>query len=101
MRVQAWNCSCPAFAFASFPADTSGEVGESEQEQYHISETRDVEESSYAIIGGLSRIESGTPMCKHLLACLLVEHCGLLSTSVQETDADAEQLAGWAGGWGG
>lgn len=43
-----------------------------------------------------------TPMCKHLLACLLVERCeGLFGGFVREREVGVEEWIGWEAGWGG
>ncbi|RMX78706.1 hypothetical protein D0868_16431 [Hortaea werneckii] len=49
--------------------------------------------------GGLT-LGQGMPVCKHLLACVLVEHSGMFSHCVQERSASREEMAGWAAGWG-
>jgi hypothetical protein len=40
-------------------------------------------------------------MCKHLLACILVERIEALKDYVEEKEASWEEIAGWAAGWGG
>ncbi|KAG8623420.1 hypothetical protein KVT40_008396 [Elsinoe batatas] len=51
--------------------------------------------------GGLLRGRE-VPMCKHLLACLLVERCGgLFGGFVKEREVGLEEWVGWAAGWGG
>ncbi|PSN67859.1 hypothetical protein BS50DRAFT_633527 [Corynespora cassiicola Philippines] len=103
VRLTAWNCSCPAFAFASFPAvhpeppapvynpddhETWGTVGKDEDGN---------EEWSF---GGISIGEGTPPVCKHLLACVLVERCaGLFGAFVEERNVDVLEAAGWAAGW--
>ncbi|RMZ67232.1 ubiquitin carboxyl-terminal hydrolase family [Pyrenophora seminiperda CCB06] len=103
VRLQAWNCSCPAFAFAAFPAtnneapvplcDAPNKVDESEL----IEEAKD---SSW-VFGGLGLCGDMPPVCKHLLACVLAERCnGLFGGFVKEQNVDVEVAAGWAAGWG-
>jgi len=44
----------------------------------------------------------GVPMCKHLLACVLVERCSVFGRyGVEEKEVTVEELAGWGAGWGG
>jgi hypothetical protein len=98
VRLQAWNCSCPAFAFAAFPAvhpeppipvyDPQG------------AETAATVEGAW-IFGGVSLGDATPPVCKHLLACVLVEKCkGLFGSFVEERVISVEEAAGWAAGWG-
>jgi len=50
--------------------------------------------------GGVTRGEK-VPMCKHLLACVLVERLEELRGCVDERVVSREEMAGWAAGWGG
>ena len=56
--------------------------------------------------GGGSRRDGGTrahaelPVCKHLLACVLAERCGVFAGMVQERTVSRAELAAWATGWG-
>ncbi|PPJ58623.1 hypothetical protein CBER1_03501 [Cercospora berteroae] len=87
VRLQAWNCSCPAFAFSAFPAASS--------------ETSDqpCTEQGQWLVGGLTLGED-IPICKHLLACVLIEHCSAFSHFVQEREVTVDEVAGWSAGWG-
>ena len=49
--------------------------------------------------GGLT-LGSDMPVCKHLLACVLVKYCSIFSSFVEERDVSIDELAGWAAGWG-
>lgn len=105
VRLEAWNCSCAAFAFSAFPGSTSGtfipELEDEEEEASPIA--RDVlldypealrsernvsrerpepggdgdQEWSFGGLStdGLPGGAEGVPCCKHLLACLLAERC--------------------------
>ncbi len=104
VRLQAWNCSCPAFAFAAFPAvhpepavpmynpsieynNAGGLSGDGAEDDWTF--------------GGVSLGENMPPMCKHLLACVLVEKCrSLFGGFVEERNVSVEEAAGWAAGWG-
>jgi len=107
VRLQAWNCSCPAFAFAAFPA-TNNNNNEASVPLYNppdeISRTsRSVEEAKDTawIFGGISLGDGMPPICKHLLACLLADKCtGLFGGLVEEKKVGIEEAAGWAAGWG-
>jgi hypothetical protein len=49
--------------------------------------------------GGLT-LGSDMPVCKHLLACVLIEHYTSFASFVNEREVSVEELAGWAAGWG-
>jgi hypothetical protein len=95
VRTHAWNCSCPAFAFASFPAfppaDTDG-AGEGEH----------IDDLAWKW-GGISLLQKDevAPICKHLLACILAERVPVLfGQSLQEQAVGREELAAWTAGFG-
>ena len=95
VRLGAWNCSCPAFVFAAFDgsigASADGKVDDGE-------ESGEKEEWRF---GGLLLDHQGTPVCKHLLACVLLEKCDGLAGFVEDRVVGKEEAAGWAAGWGG
>ncbi|KAK3701570.1 hypothetical protein LTR37_015424 [Vermiconidia calcicola] len=97
VRVDAWSCSCPAFAFSAFPAAaserTDDESDDITQQQTYRSNTETW------IFGGLT-LGSDMPICKHLLAGVLVERCSIFATFVEEREVSVEELAAWAAGWG-
>ena len=49
--------------------------------------------------GGLTRGD-GVPACKHLLACVIAEHCEGFKALVEEREVGVDEVAGWAAGWG-
>ncbi|MCJ1307216.1 hypothetical protein MMC25_000862 [Agyrium rufum] len=102
VRLQAWNCSCPAFTFSV--------VNLINEEQQRGRKAKGVSEGGQERtegkgegwrFGGLSRGEGAVPICKHLLACVLVERCALLRGCAEERTVSVEEAAGWAAGWGG
>ncbi|KAF7190301.1 hypothetical protein HII31_08632 [Pseudocercospora fuligena] len=90
VRLNAWSCSCPAFTFSAFPA-TSDDIAPQPERLATMNE-------EWAF-GGLT-LGSDMPVCKHLLACVLVEHCQMFSHFVEEKQIAIEEMAGWAAGWG-
>ncbi|KAF3000984.1 hypothetical protein E8E13_009440 [Curvularia kusanoi] len=136
VRLRAWNCTCPAFAFAAFPAlhpepplplyvapsvDTRPHPTATDEEDKYRDGGRDrvvaehPEPDTYAgahvdadaeppplcHFGGVTAGASMPPVCKHLLACVLAEHCpGLFGSCVEERRVGVESAAGWAAGWG-
>lgn len=102
VRLQAWNCTCPAFAFAAFgpqDEDTQVDLG-NDDENNDDDDGREgvrVEDT----FGGLALGKREVPVCKHLLACLLVEMGGSLGDFANQRVVGREEMAGWAAGWGG
>ncbi|KXL50310.1 hypothetical protein M433DRAFT_2137 [Acidomyces richmondensis BFW] len=94
VRLKAWSCSCPAFAFSAYPS-TIPARNAAEPNAINQSSAQDTNWS----FGGLTRGED-LPICKHLLACSLVEHGNAFTHLVEERQVSAEELAGWAAGWG-
>ncbi|KAF1917869.1 hypothetical protein BDU57DRAFT_514343 [Ampelomyces quisqualis] len=99
VRLRAWNCSCPAFAFAAFAAvhpEPAMPVHDG-----NASPAEDKTRDNACVFGGVSLGETVPPVCKHLLACVLVEKCGgLFGAFVEERVVGVEEAAGWAAGWG-
>ena len=98
VRLTAWSCSCPAFTFSAFPApnpnSNNNNTNTSTPTPPHAQPGR-----QDWCIGGLSAGEN-MPVCKHLLACVLVEHSSTFAHLVEERTITLEELAGWAAGWG-
>ncbi|KAE9372182.1 hypothetical protein N431DRAFT_483030 [Stipitochalara longipes BDJ] len=106
VRLQAWNCSCAAFAFSAFP----GGLGVSGMAAWNIN---DGEKSGIGKegegkdeeweFGGLSfngregEGGNGVPVCKHLVACLLGERWDLLGRYVKEKEVSKEEMGGVGG----
>ncbi|KAK1815026.1 hypothetical protein LTR12_010544 [Friedmanniomyces endolithicus] len=98
VRLNAWSCSCPAFAFSASPAIPTEDQNR-HQNHSHSDMCYGGKESPSWSFGGLSR-GTGMPACKHLLACALVEHSGMFADMVEERTVSMEEMAGWAAGWG-
>ncbi|KZF20700.1 hypothetical protein L228DRAFT_284645 [Xylona heveae TC161] len=114
VRTKAWNCTCPAFAFAAvssgsgpFLTTASDPALDLVSENTEATKRphpgrRGAEESirDGLNFGGLSLGTGQMPVCKHLLACFLVENFPLLASYVEEKEVDEAELAGWVAGWG-
>lgn len=96
VRLNSWSCSCPAFAFAAFPADSASSSPSSPPLPDHSFSGQDTADWTF---GGLTR-GNDMPVCKHLLACVLVERCQMFGSFAEEREVSVEELAGWAAGWG-
>lgn len=104
VHLKAWSCSCPAFAFAAFPAALPSEDAVGDTAAERDQGDGDVNGGWFAEtgwrFGGLTR-GSDVPACKHLLACMIAERCGGFAGLVEEKEVGVEEVAGWAAGWGG
>ncbi|KAH7089644.1 hypothetical protein FB567DRAFT_306998 [Paraphoma chrysanthemicola] len=105
VRLLAWNCSCPAFAFAAFPAvhpePPTPVLGATKTAGGHDDLAKDGGYEDGWTFGGISLGDDMAPVCKHLLACVLVEKCGgMFGGFVEERVVSVEEAAGWAAGWG-
>ncbi|KAL6720142.1 Coproporphyrinogen-III oxidase [Lecanora helva] len=120
VRTKAWSCTCPAFAFSAFSKPGSSPVYEHEddideheghdplvnEEDAEMLDVPERQESPYDNLrewqwGGLMLEEEDTPLCKHLLACVLVERWDIAREMAEEREVSREEMAGWAVGWGG
>ncbi len=98
VRLWAWNCTCAAFTFASLGTAEFGDSSSREEEAAEEGAQR-----GWRFGGaGLWAEEVIPPVCKHLLACALVETSALLRGEVDERVTERrEEMAGWAAGWNG
>ncbi|KAI1445814.1 hypothetical protein F5Y02DRAFT_101800 [Annulohypoxylon stygium] len=101
VRLNAWNCTCAAFAFAAFPRE------DRDAHSYVIDDSAGLPLKE--LVSGESKWEfgalstdgtegsgiAGVPCCKHLLACVLAERWdGLLGGYVDERVVSREEGAG-------
>jgi hypothetical protein len=107
VRLAAWNCTCPAFAFAAFPAVHPEPPVPTfpSRPRCSVNEDEDVEaekrKAAEWMFGGVSLGQEMPTVCKHLLACVLAERCrGVFGECVEEKRVSVETAAGWAAGWG-
>ncbi|MCJ1250022.1 hypothetical protein MMC30_007248 [Trapelia coarctata] len=112
VRLSAWHCTCAAFTFSAFTSTLSlrddagvafgGAVGDGERFEEGGDGERGGRTGEWRF-GGLTRERGAapTPVCKHLLACVLVERCAELEAYVEERVVGNGEMAGWGAGWGG
>ncbi|KAG9194944.1 hypothetical protein G6011_00064 [Alternaria panax] len=125
VRLRSWNCSCPAFAFSAFPPPSTLSTHshpspshspppipqynpttqqEDEEEGGGRDRDRDGDNDNDDAVwfGGTTLSPSTTPpVCKHLLACILVSKLhNLFGGFLVERSVTVEEAAGWAAGWG-
>lgn len=101
VRTIAWNCTCPAFTFAAFGYEAGSYDGDGEDGVNALWE-RDIGEEvrNKGKLGGLL-MGNEMPVCKHLLACILVERCTSLEEYLEKRVVGREEMAAWAAGWEG
>lgn len=98
VRLTAWNCGCPAFALAAFNAAALPDDSLSQDSEAQAVESCMGRDGGF---GGCSLRDRVPPVCKHLLACYLVERCPLLLGGYVDVKiASIEEMAAWAAGWG-
>ncbi|KAA8647515.1 hypothetical protein EYZ11_009756 [Aspergillus tanneri] len=109
VRLQAWNCTCPALTIATFRNSHSSQSGDGDGGGAGYDVVLGEGSPSYYPFGGALTWESSTrmspPVCKHLLACLLMVRCpgvfAAASKAASLISVSAEELAGWCAGWRG
>lgn len=116
VRLQAWNCTCPTFALCAFRDLHLHSDSDSDSDSDHdydlvpVPDPRSKSRSEsddalhdYRFGGTLTRGSTSLslPVCKHLLACMLLVRCPRLVGTGHSTLVTAEELAGWCAGWGG
>ncbi|KAH6640681.1 hypothetical protein F5144DRAFT_599363 [Chaetomium tenue] len=107
VRLDAWHCSCAAFAFAAVQGEITASYGRAGGEREMGFEYASAEPSGVSVeaaewsFGGMSLdgLEAGdgegVPVCKHLLACLLAERWdAALGQYVVERRVRKEEMAG-------
>lgn len=104
VRLDSWNCSCPAFAYSAFskPAacqqGTTGIASARTQAPDYADKGR---YSSTNFGGSMVCHGSSTPICKHILAAVLARSAPrLFADGVQIKEISLFEVAGWAAGWG-
>lgn len=102
VRLRAWNCTCPAFTLAGF-RDLDPQDDNDDADNVPAADGRTCYPYGGCLPGQSTR--TSPPICKHLLACLLMVRCpGALGATAEEADpmpVSADELAGWCAGWSG
>lgn len=108
VRLQAWNCTCPAFVLAVFRDLSTTPTHEMRSSSGDAESPREGDQGRTCYpyggwLAGEPTRTSSPPVCKHLLACLLMARCpGAFRTAAEEAGpliAPLEELAGWSAGW--
>ena len=100
VRLEAWNCSCAAFAFAAFPSgmDTRTWIRNCEEDDLEIGWKEQEREWEFGGLSADGKDGGSVPVCKHLLACLLAERWeSVLGSYLHETEVGRDEMAGFGG----
>jgi hypothetical protein len=111
VRLEAWNCSCAAFAYSAFPGgESSGRPWALDAEEegagfYEIGgrggrggeKEDDGEQWQFGGLSADGHDGRGVPACKHLVACLLGERWDLLQGYVKERNVSRDEMGGVGG----
>jgi hypothetical protein len=104
VRLDAWNCTCPAFSFSAFggASDISHDQASPVDE---VEQTRPWMEDGWAKgwrFGGTgTSYTTEAPICKHILAAVLGKALpNLFGSGVEKKEVTATEAAGWCAGWG-
>jgi len=110
VRLEAWNCSCAAFAFSAFPGTFSSgghapwNLGAEDDQNMDVRRAGGMDEGreeQRCEFGGLSfdgrEDGSAVPVCKHLIACLLGQWWDVLDGYVREREVGREEMGGLGG----
>lgn len=103
VRLQAWNCTCASFLSSAFPLDADSDIDPGPETDRDIDIGSLGGQENCRLGGILTRGwgQSFPPLCKHILACVLLVRCpGLFVSGSQTWLVGDEELAAWCAGWG-
>ena len=104
VRLDAWNCTCPAFAFSAFGgvSDVSDDqVSPVDPVEQAVTGTDEGGGERWRFGGTATRNMTGAPICKHILAALLGKALpSFFANGVERKEVSATEAAGWGAGWG-
>lgn len=104
VRLDSWNCSCPAFAVASFQrlVLNDHDAGSLDDDGMHDLRNDEPGDGHPWRFGGIAaNPDVPAPSCKHILAATLAKVAPqLFGHGVPDKVVSRDELAGWGGGWG-
>ncbi|EXJ80090.1 hypothetical protein A1O3_08376 [Capronia epimyces CBS 606.96] len=112
VRLDSWNCNCPAFSVSAFQGmnaqgdgeDVCGSVFDKIGDLLSSSGAASVStERAGWVFGGVTTNISTrlVPSCKHILAAVLAKAApNLFASGVRAKKVSREELTAWGGGWG-
>ncbi|KAI9886076.1 MAG: hypothetical protein M1823_002149 [Watsoniomyces obsoletus] len=100
VRLTAWSCTCPGFILTA-TSKTMTVVHEQEDQDSRQPDSAGSGRSENGHFGGVTLGMKMPPICKHLLACYMAQHCpGLFRGHVEQKKVSKEELVAWVAGWG-
>ena len=100
VRLAAWNCTCPAFAYSAFGKSLPACLDLGDHSGNQAQDNLDSTSAETRLGGVLSRTDSGVPICKHILAAFLGAAApNIFGNGVCVKEVTEAEVAGWAGGW--
>lgn len=104
VRIDSWNCSCPAFAFSAFKQlSENNQISSDEHQVLGLENINFMSKKStnFKFGGTATTGNISTAICKHILAVSLIALAPrLFSTGLTTKEVTIEEIAGWAAGWG-
>ncbi|KAL6251723.1 hypothetical protein RBB50_001933 [Rhinocladiella similis] len=105
VRLDSWNCTCPAFSVSAFQSLNVNHEREP-QPPWRWSNENDKGEPPSWRFGGVATSTSSTsnrrpPSCKHILAAVLAKAAPrLFDYGITSRVVSRDEIAGWGAGWG-
>lgn len=103
VRLDAWNCTCPAFAFSAFSGVAEAGHGQGSPDDDNDQTLTGIDGGGKGLrFGGmLTRDGAEAPICKHILAAMVGKALPrLFGHGVERKEVMATEVAGWSAGWG-
>ncbi|KAJ9612119.1 hypothetical protein H2200_003716 [Cladophialophora chaetospira] len=104
VRLDSWNCTCPAFSVSAFQCLSLVSSSDSETRDFIAAgvERFDARMGQTWEFGGTATLKPGRiPSCKHILAAVLATAAPkLFKDGVMEKAVSREELVAWGSGWG-
>lgn len=100
VRLDAWNCTCAAFAQAQLKLLVDRDISSDEQDV--AADAKGAAARQQCMFGGVATNRNAvTPLCKHILAAaLFVSAPHIFGNFTQDKDVSMEEIAAWSAGWG-
>ncbi|OQV09462.1 hypothetical protein CLAIMM_13582 [Cladophialophora immunda] len=105
VRLDGWNCTCPAFSVSVFQSlnlqcDRDSGVFEDTTHLARISGSKSKIKDNWGF-GGTATLEVATvPSCKHLVAAFLANAApNLFTDTVKQSAVSREEAVAWGAGW--
>lgn len=100
VRLESWNCTCAAFSQSQLKL-LLGREGRVEDEADTAFQTNGAAQVQSRFGGVATTVDSVVPICKHILAVIMVDAAPrLFGSSLETRDVSIQEMAAWSAGWG-